>query len=138
MHTRSRCLSALLMQKFNRIPAEYSARPFDHSLQRIISNHLARFYVFISMGNKCTLTNHTDQIIQAIDMNAFLKARMLRNTLISAAAASAMTFPLFSSAAMVHDSHRDVRVTGSVHNSPCCNKTLTAAGAGLGNAEASA
>lgn len=44
-------------------------------------------------------------------MKALLKARTLRNTLISAAAASAMTLPLLSSATMAHTANSDVRVS---------------------------
>ncbi len=45
-------------------------------------------------------------------MKAFLKTRTMRNKLISAAAASAMTLPLFASAAVVHntDSDSDIRI----------------------------
>ncbi len=43
-------------------------------------------------------------------MKAFLKTRAMRNKLISAAAASAMTLPLFASAAVVHNTDSDIRI----------------------------
>lgn len=58
-------------------------------------------------------------------MKALLKARTLRNTLISAAAASAMTLPLLSSAAIVHNSNSDVRVA--------YDRTTLVSTRGLGN-----
>ncbi len=43
-------------------------------------------------------------------MEALLKTRTMRNKLISAAAASAMTLPLFASAAVVHNTDSDIRI----------------------------
>ena len=43
-------------------------------------------------------------------MKAFLKTRTMRNKLISAAAASTMTLPLFASAAVVHNTDSDIRI----------------------------
>ena len=43
-------------------------------------------------------------------MKAFLKTRTMRNKLISEAAASTMTLPLFASAAVVHNTDSDIRI----------------------------
>ena len=43
-------------------------------------------------------------------MEAFLKTRTMRNKLISAAAASAMTLPLFAPAAVVNNTDSDIRI----------------------------
>ncbi len=43
-------------------------------------------------------------------MKAFLKTRAMRNKLISAAAASTMTLPLFASAAVVHNTDSDIHI----------------------------
>ena len=43
-------------------------------------------------------------------MEALLKTRTMRNKLISAAAASTMTLPLFAPAAVVHDTDSDIRI----------------------------
>ena len=44
-------------------------------------------------------------------MKALLKARSIRNTLISAAAASVMTLPLLASASAINNTDSDVRIT---------------------------
>lgn len=44
-------------------------------------------------------------------MKTLLKARSIRNTLISAAAASVMTLPLLASASVIHKTDSGVRIT---------------------------
>ena len=44
-------------------------------------------------------------------MKTLLKARSIRNALISSAAASVMTLPLLTSASVIHNTDKDVRIT---------------------------